>query len=123
MSCSWEFRLEVAALSGQVSVPTTESATRWLTPASAAASRLVVDVSKNSIAAVLEGRRVRDVDDDGGALENLGQTFTREVSTPVDGAAATASWPCSVKACNTFEPTSPVPPITTILMIEPFFDL
>jgi len=38
--------------------------------------------------------------------------------TPVDGAAATASCPCSVKVCTTFDPIRPVPPITTIFMLS-----
>ncbi|MCM0675660.1 hypothetical protein NCC78_13315 [Micromonospora phytophila] len=36
------------------------------------------------------------------------------VLTPVFGAAATASWPCSPSFATTFDPIRPVPPITTI---------
>ena len=35
------------------------------------------------------------------------------VFTPVFGEAGTASWPCSPSLATTFEPISPVPPITT----------
>ena len=40
--------------------------------------------------------------------------------TPVLGAAATASSPCSRSLWTTFEPMSPVPPITTIFIIFSF---
>src|SRR5262245_3427528 len=40
------------------------------------------------------------------------------VFTPVLGAAATASCPCSRSLLTSFDPTSPVPPITTIFMID-----
>src|SRR3954470_9214529 len=39
--------------------------------------------------------------------------------TPVFGAAATTSWPCSERVATTFAPISPVPPTTTIFMGEP----
>jgi hypothetical protein len=41
------------------------------------------------------------------------------VSTPVFGAAASASWPWSVSQATSFDPIIPVPPITTIFMIPP----
>jgi hypothetical protein len=41
------------------------------------------------------------------------------VSTPVLGAAGTASWPCSVSFATSFVPIRPVPPITTIFIAEP----
>ena len=37
-------------------------------------------------------------------------------------AHATASWPSCVSLLTTFEPMSPIPPITTIFMISPFVD-
>jgi hypothetical protein len=40
------------------------------------------------------------------------------VSTPVAGEAATVSWPCSVRLATTLDPMSPVPPMTTILMVD-----
>src|SRR4051812_24868444 len=39
------------------------------------------------------------------------------VSTPEDGEAATASWPCAASVATTSEPISPVPPMTTIFMV------
>src|ERR1700758_2165615 len=42
------------------------------------------------------------------------------VLTPVLGAAATASCPCSRSLLTSFDPMSPVPPITTIFMIVTF---
>ena len=42
------------------------------------------------------------------------------VLTPDQGDAGTASWPCSWSVVTTFEPMSPVPPITTIFMGWPF---
>lgn len=42
------------------------------------------------------------------------------VFTPVFGAAACASCPSVDSFATTFEPISPVPPITTIFMIQPF---
>jgi hypothetical protein len=38
------------------------------------------------------------------------------VSTPVFGAAGTASWPRSRRRATTFDPMSPVPPMITIFM-------
>ncbi len=60
-------------------MPTTESATWWLTPAAVSAARMLRDeVWKKSITAVvLPGGRVRDVDDDLGALERLVQSLAR----------------------------------------------
>ena len=45
------------------------------------------------------------------------------VLTPVLGAAARASCPSCVSLLTTFEPMSPVPPITTIFMTSPFIEL
>ena len=42
------------------------------------------------------------------------------VFTPVAGDAATASWPCSRSRVTTFDPMSPLPPITTTFMLCPF---
>src|SRR6201987_1471138 len=42
------------------------------------------------------------------------------VLTPVLGAAATASCPCSRSLLTSFDPMRPVPPITTIFMIGSF---
>src|SRR6476646_4656833 len=44
------------------------------------------------------------------------------VLTPVLGAAATASCPCSRSLLTSFDPMSPVPPITTIFIIVSFVD-
>ena len=38
------------------------------------------------------------------------------VLTPESGDAATASWSSSARQATTFEPISPVPPMTTIFM-------
>jgi hypothetical protein len=40
------------------------------------------------------------------------------VFTPVSGAAASASWPAPRRRATTFEPMSPVPPMTTIFMLS-----
>jgi hypothetical protein len=46
------------------------------------------------------------------------------VSTPVRGEAATASWPWSASFSTTFEPMSPVPPMTMIrAMVLPFVSM
>src|SRR5262245_62200341 len=45
------------------------------------------------------------------------------VLTPVLGAAARASCPRWVSLLTTFEPMSPVPPITTTFMTSPFVEL
>ena len=42
------------------------------------------------------------------------------VFTPVFGAAGTASWPCSPSLATSFDPISPVPPITTTFTTYPF---
>src|SRR6185437_13621152 len=42
------------------------------------------------------------------------------VLTPVLGAAATASCPCSRSLLTSFDPMSPVPPIATIFIIVSF---
>ena len=75
-----EFRLEVAALSGQVFGADDRERDEvvdsgLLRGSEQIGGRRVEELHRRT---VLEGRRVRDVDDDGGALENLGQTFTRE---------------------------------------------
>ena len=51
------------------------------------------------------GRRLEELQN--GMIPNLGD-------------AGTASWPCSQSVATTFEPMSPVPPITTIFMGLPF---
>jgi hypothetical protein len=42
------------------------------------------------------------------------------VFTPVFGEAGTASWPCSPSLATSFDPISPVPPITMIFTTYPF---
>src|SRR5256885_14172056 len=39
------------------------------------------------------------------------------VFTPLEGDAATTSWPCSLRLFTTFVPIRPVPPITTIFIL------
>ena len=65
---------------------------------------------------VLERRRVRHVDDDRGAGERVGESFAGEGVDAGLGDAGTASWPCACEFSTTFEPMSPVPPMTTIFM-------
>jgi hypothetical protein len=40
------------------------------------------------------------------------------VLTPESGDAATASWPCSRSLLTSFDPMSPVPPMTTIFTVN-----
>jgi hypothetical protein len=105
-------------LSASRPVPTTDNATWCPTPASSpAARRLAVEVRKKSSTA-------------SSANEGEFETSTRtsapsstsanpspvSVSTPESGDAGTASWPCSASFRTSFEPISPLPPITTIFM-------
>ena len=69
---------------------------------------------------VLERRRVRYIDDDGGAFQSARQALPGDrVSSPVLGAAANASWPRSRSLATSLEPMSPVPPMMTIFMVRP----
>ena len=61
------------------------------------------------------GWRVRDVDHDLGARQRLGEAFARDGIHAGLGEAARTAWPA--QRATTWEPTRPVPPITTIFMI------
>jgi hypothetical protein len=68
-------------------------------------------------AVVIESGRIGDVDDHTGAGQNVVETFSASALTPVERDAATASWPRSLSVPNTFDPSTPVPPITTIFIV------
>jgi hypothetical protein len=86
-----------------------------------AASRLPVEVRKK----FMTSSSAND-----GELETSTTTFapTRtsaspspvRVFTPESGEAGTASCPCAFSFATTFEPISPVPPMTTAFMSVPF---
>ena len=65
---------------------------------------------------VFEVRRVRDVNDGRRAVEGLGDSFTGERVDAETGRGGIVSWPISVSVATSFEPMSPVPPMTTIFM-------
>src|SRR5215204_368650 len=87
-SFAWKYPL----CGARRSVPTTDSATWWDTPASAsAASRLVVDLLKNSIAAASSKDGEFDTSTTTDApVRTSGRPSPVTVFTPVEGAAATA---------------------------------
>jgi hypothetical protein len=83
-----------------------------------------VDVSKNFITAASSKEGEFDTSTTTEApFSTSASPSPVSVLTPVLGAAATASCPCSRSLLTSFDPMSPVPPITTIFMIFPsFFD-
>src|SRR6185369_4013696 len=104
-------------------VPTTERAMWWPTPAAASAtSRLWVEVAKNSSA--VRYSKLAEFETSTTA-EAPSRAAARPspviVLTPSRGDAGTASCPFSARMATTFEPMSPVPPITTIFMDSPSF--
>src|SRR5499425_2694995 len=109
-------------LSARPSVPTTDNATRCFTPASAPyLRRLRVDVSKNFITAASsqEGEFVTSTTTKAPFSASVSPSPVT-VLTPELGDAATASCPCSRNLVTTFDPMSPLPPITTIFMMVTF---
>src|SRR6266481_1487314 len=98
-----------------------DSATWCRTPAAAsAARRLRPEVSKNSSTALSsnEGELARSITPCAPAMASLSPSPVM-VLTPVFGAAAIASCPFCFSFSTTFDPTKPVPPITTIFMTSP----
>src|SRR5262249_11723596 len=102
------------------SAPTTESATWCLTPEAASAARMLrVEVSKNSSTALSshDGAFVTSTTTSAPASASA-RPAPVMVLTPNEGAAATASWPRPRRRGISFFPMSPVPPITTIFMLD-----
>src|SRR5215813_5061575 len=102
------------------SAPTTESATWCLTPAAASAARMLrVDVSKNSSTALSshDGAFVTSTTTSAPASASARPSPVM-VLTPDEGEADTASWPRPRKRGISFLPMSPLPPITTIFMLD-----
>src|SRR5438477_2348632 len=80
--------------------------------------RLRVDVSKNfSTAESSQEGELETSTTTEAAFSTSASPSPVRVLTPVLGAAATASCPCSRRLLTSFDPMSPVPPITTIFMI------
>ena len=83
----------------------------------AAASKLVVDFVKNSITGPSSNEGELDTSTTTSAAVRASATPSPvSVLTPVLGDAATASSPWSLSLSTTFDPSIPVPPITTIFM-------
>src|SRR5262245_55103132 len=102
------------------SSPTTESATWCFTPAAASTARtLRVDVSKNSSTALSshDGAFVTSTTTSAPASAWASPSPVM-VLTPDDGEADTASWPRPRRRGISFLPMSPVPPMTTIFMLD-----
>jgi hypothetical protein len=78
---------------------------------------LRVEVSKNFITALSskDGEFDTSITTDAPTRASASPSPVR-VLTPVFGAAATISWPCSPSFVTSFEPIRPVPPTTTIFM-------
>src|SRR5262249_4506901 len=110
--------------SGRRSAPTTDRATKWLTPAAGiAATMLRVDVSKNSSTALSsnDGEFVTSTTTFAPASASA-SPLPVSVFTPDDGAAGTAWWPLFWSRGINFFPMSPVPPMTTIFMVDLLVD-
>src|SRR6516162_232909 len=98
-----------------------DSATWCRTPAAAsAARRLRPEVSKNSSTALSsnEGELARSITTCAPAMASLSPSPVM-LLTPLRGEAATTSWPPWRRMATVFEPIRPVPPITTIFMVDP----
>src|SRR5262245_52955054 len=107
-------------LSGIWSAPTTESATWCLTPAAASAARMLrVDVSKNSSTALSshDGAFVTSTTTSAPASAWPSPSPVM-VLTPDEGEADTASWLRPRRRGISFLPMSPLPPMTTIFMLD-----
>src|SRR5262245_13918225 len=102
------------------SAPTTDRATWCPTPAArSAASRLSVEVSKNASTAASshDGEFVTSTTTFAPASAWASPSPVR-LLTPDDGDAAMTSWPCRRRMVTSFFPMSPLPPITTIFMLD-----
>src|SRR6516225_3504568 len=98
-----------------------DSATWCRTPAAAsAARRLRPEVSKNSSTALSsnEGELARSITTCAPATPSFSPSPVM-VLMPLLGEAATTSWPPWRRMVTVFEPIRPVPPITTIFIVEP----
>src|SRR5215213_4688968 len=85
---------------------------------------LPVDVSKNFNAAASSKDGEFDTSTTTAALSRASaKPSPVSVLTPVAGDAGTTWWPCSRRLRTSFEPMSPLPPITTIFMISLLFYL
>src|SRR5690242_909302 len=91
-------------------------------PAAASAARMLrVDVSKNFITAASSHDGAFDTSTTTAAPFSASASPSPvRVLTPVAGDAAMASCPCSRSLLTSFDPMSPVPPITTIFIVSPF---
>src|SRR6185503_18110950 len=100
------------------SVPTIESATWWPTPAAASqARRFWVDVLKNFITAASSKEGEFDTSTTTAAPLIAGaKPSPVRALTPDLGDAATASCPSALSFVTTFDPMSPLPPMTTIFI-------
>src|SRR5216117_3632288 len=97
-----------------------ESATWCRTPAAASATRrLRPEVWKNSSTALSsnEGELARSITTCVPAMASL-RPWPVMLLTPVLGEAATTSWPPWRRMETVFEPIRPVPPITTIFILD-----
>src|SRR5262245_59039818 len=65
---------------------------------------------------VLEGRRVRQIDDDLRTFERFGKALAGDCVDTGIGRRSKRLMPHWVSLLTTFEPMSPVPPITTIFI-------
>src|SRR5215472_6475502 len=120
ISFSWATLARKYPLSDR-SVPTMDSATWCRTPAAvSAARRLRPEVSKNSSTALSSNERelARSTTTVAPAVACLSPSPVM-VLIPLLGEAATTSWPPWRRTETVFEPIRPVPPITTIFMIDP----
>src|ERR1700730_11475693 len=121
ISFSWATLARKYPLSGVRSVPTMDSATWCRTPAAAsAARRLRPEASKNSSTALSsnEGELARSITTCAPAMASL-SPWPVMLLIPLLGEAATTSWPPWRRMATVFDPIRPVPPITTIFMVDP----
>jgi hypothetical protein len=83
---------------------------------------LRVDLSKNSItaASAQEGEFDTSTTTFAPVSASASPSPVRAL-TPEDGEAETASWPCCRRIGTSFLPMSPLPPITTIFMLDLLF--
>jgi hypothetical protein len=98
------------------------SATWRLTPvATSAERRLRPEVSKSSITALSssESELARSITTVVSTMASLSPSPVM-VLTPLWGEAATTLWPSWRRTTTVFDPIRPVPPITTIFMLDPF---
>src|SRR5262245_33417081 len=98
-----------------------EDSLNW---AASQASKLPVDVLKNSITGASANDGEFDTSTTTAApLRTSASPSPVSVLTPEEGEAATASWPCARRIVTTFDPINPLPPITTIFIFALSFFL